>query len=321
MPSPVRTSRALVLGLALSIFPALSAFADTAVQTQVSSYTGSDAVNYLQPLANAFGAALNSSFGYSASIPRASFHISLEAPVMGVIFEEKDRTFTTTSTPGFAASHPSIPHVATEVPTVVGDGAAVGISGIGGTSYWFPGGLDLNSFGLVVPQLRVGAIMGTEALVRWIAYDQSGSDVGKIDLFGIGARHSVSQYLGAKPPLDLAVGAMWQKADVGDNGRGDDFVSTDAFSISLQASKRASIGFLTFEPYTGVAWESFSADVSYEDTNGDLQNISLDGGNDMRFTIGAGFDFLIGHLWADYNFANTDNFSFGLALGNMGHAE
>lgn len=316
MPSPVRTTRALVLGLALSIFPALPVFADTAVQNQVSYYTGADAVNYLQPLANAFGAALNSSFGYSASIPRASFHLSLEAPVMGVIFEEKDRTFSTTAPAGSPMAR------TVDVPTVVGDGAAVTINfGGGGQSYSFPGGLDLNSFGLVVPQLRIGAIMGTEALVRWIAYDQSDSDVGKINLFGIGGRHSISQYLGAKPPLDLAVGAMWQKEDVGDNGRGDDFVSSDAFSISLQASKRASIGFLGFEPYAGVAWESFSADVSYEDTNGELQNISLDGGNDMRFTIGAGFDFLIGHLWADYNFANTDNFSFGLALGNMGHAE
>jgi hypothetical protein len=41
----------------------------------------------------------------------------------------------------------------------------------------------------------------------------------------------------------------------------------------------------------------------------------------MRFTIGAGFNFVAGHLWADYNFADTDNFSFGLALGNVGHAE
>ena len=88
------------------------------------------------------------------------------------------------------------------------------------------------------------------------------------------------------------------------------------FSIQLQASKRAPIGFLNFEPYAGVAWEKFSADLSYEDTNGGLVGVSLDGGNDMRFTVGAGFNFLVGHLWADYNFAHTSNFSFGLALGN-----
>ncbi|HET6462402.1 MAG TPA: hypothetical protein VFH33_01270, partial [Candidatus Krumholzibacteria bacterium] len=89
MPPQVRTTRVLVLGCALSLLLALPAFADTAVQNQVSVYTGANAVGYLQPLANAFGAALNSSFGYSASIPRASFHLSLEAPVMGVIFDDE----------------------------------------------------------------------------------------------------------------------------------------------------------------------------------------------------------------------------------------
>jgi hypothetical protein len=29
-------------------------------------------------------------------------------------------------------------------------------------------------------------------------------------------------------------------------------------------------------------------------------------------------NFVAGHLWADYNFAATNNFSFGLALGNTG---
>ncbi len=311
----VRTTRVLVLGCALSFLLAPPAFADTAVQNQVSVYTGANAVGYLQPLANAFGAALNSSFGYSASIPRASFHISLEAPVMGVIFDDEDRLFDATTEPGFTPSQTN------QVPTVVGSGQAVTVSGSGGSQFSYPGGLDLNSFGLVVPQLRIGAIMGTEAVVRWIAFEQSDADIGKVDLFGIGGRHSISQYMGEKPLLDLAVGAMWQRVNVGDNGQGGDFVSTEAFSLSLQASKRAPVGFLTFEPYAGVAWESFSADISYEDTNGALEDISIDGGNDMRFTVGAGFNFLIGHLWADYNFADTNNFSFGLALGNVGHAE
>ena len=66
---------------------------DGAVQNQISVYTGPNAVGYLQPLANAFGAALNSCFGYSAYIPKTSFHIALEVPVMGVFFEDADRTF------------------------------------------------------------------------------------------------------------------------------------------------------------------------------------------------------------------------------------
>jgi hypothetical protein len=111
---------------------------------------------------------------------------------------------------------------------------------------------------------------------------------------------------------------MWQKVSVGANGHGGDFVTSDAFSVQLQASKRAPVGFLSFEPYAGVAWEKFSVDLSYDDTSGNPVDVSLDGSNTMRFTLGAGFNFVVGHLWADYNWADTKNFSFGLALGNVG---
>lgn len=301
--------------MAALLLAASSALADGTVQNQISIYTGDNAVGYLQPLANAFGAALNSSFGYSAHIPKAKFQLSLEAPVMGVFFEDHDRTFNATTESGFS------PSATVTVPTVVGSGTAVTVGGSGGSLFSFPGGLDLNSFGLVVPQLRIGAIMGTEALVRWVAYPENGADIDNVSLFGIGGRHSISQYMGENPILDLCVGAMWQEVKIDDDGDSGDFVNTDALSLNVMASKRAPVGFLTFEPYAGVAWEKFSADLSYEDNNGDPVNVSVDGDNGMRFTLGAGFNFVIGHLWADYSFADTRSFSFGLALGNTGNAE
>ena len=309
-----RVTGALVVGLAS--FCTSSAFADGIVQNQISVYTGPNAVGYLQPLANAFGATLNSSFGYSAFIPRSSFHLSLEAPVMGVMFEDEDRTFEATTESGFQP-------VSTEaVPTVVGDGDAVTIPGNGGAQFSFPGGLDLNSFGLVVPQLRVSSLMGTEAVVRWVSFEKSSNDIGKIEMFGIGGRHSLSQYMGEQPLLDLAVGALWQTFSVGENDRGGDFVDSDAFMIQVQASKRAPIGgFLTFEPYAAASWETLDVDLAYEDANGEPVSVSLEGENDVRFTLGAGLNFVAGHLWADYSFANTNNFSFGLALGNVGRPQ
>lgn len=318
MLPPVRATGALVVGLALSfIAPAASLAGDGTVQNQISVYTGPNAVGYLQPLANAFGAALNSSFGYSAYIPsKPGLHISLEAPVMGVFFEDDDRTFEATTESGFQ------PVTASDrAPTVVGDGDAVTVSGFGGASFSFPGGLDLNSFGLIVPQLRIASLAGTEAVVRWISYDVGDADIGDISLFGIGGRHSLSQYMGEPPLLDLAVGALWQEFSVGQNDFGNDFVTSNALSVQLQASKRASVGFLTFEPYAGVAWERLDVDLEYDDTGGDPIEVSLEGENDVRFTLGAGLNFAAGHLWADYSFADTNNFSFGLALGNVGHGQ
>jgi hypothetical protein len=305
-------SGALTLVLALPALLPGPALADGAVQNQISVYTGANAEGYLQPLINAFGAALNSSFGYSAYIPKTSFHLSLETPVMGIFFEDEDRTFGATTESGFQ------PATTVDAPTVVGPGEAVIVNGAGGATFAFPGGLDLNSFGLVVPQLRLSSLAGTEAVVRWVAYESGDADVGKIDLFGIGGRHSISQYLGEEPVLDLAVGVLWQSFNVGENSFSDDFFSTDALSIQLQASRRAPVGFLTFEPYVAAAYEQLDVDLAYDDGNGNRVDVAMEGDNTARFTVGAGFNFTAGHLWADYSFADTGNFSFGLALGNVG---
>jgi hypothetical protein len=311
----LRLTGALVVGIALSPLSVGSAFAQGAVQTQVSVYTGANAVGYLQPLANAFGATLNSALGYSAYIPRTSFHLSLEAPVMGVIFEDTDRTFEATTEVGF------IPSTTQIAPTAVGSGDAVTVIGNGGASFAFPGGLDLHSFGLVVPQLRVSSLAGTEAVVRWIAFDKGDSDIGNIALFGIGGRHSLSQYMGEAPVLDMAIGALWQTFKVGENDQGRDFCSTEALSVQLQASRRFPVPFVLFEPYATLAWEKLDVDLEYDGPDGEPVRIALEGQNEVRFTIGGGFNFKGGHVWADYSVSHTDNFSFGLALGNLGRTD
>ena len=285
------------------------------VQGQISVYTGDNAVGYLQPLANALGAALNSGFGYSAYIPKTSFHLSVEAPVMGLFFEDDDRTFQATAESGFV---PQPGTTSYDVPTVVGGSEAVIADGQGGAQFAFPGGFDLNSFGLAVPQLRLSSIAGTEAVVRWAAFETGDNDLGNVDMFGIGGRHSVSQYFGENPPLDVAVGVLYQKLEIGENDFGNPFVDTSALTVQLQGSRRMPVGFMTFEPYGGVAYESLDLDVEYADSNDEAVAVSMEGENSFRFTLGAGLNFAAGQVWADYNFSDTSNFTFGLALGNVG---
>ncbi|HXV12717.1 MAG TPA: DUF6588 family protein, partial [Candidatus Krumholzibacteria bacterium] len=257
--------------------PAVEAAADDgSVQNQVSVYTGDNAVGYLQPLANALGAALNSSFGYSAYIPKTSFHISLEAPVMGLFFADDDKSFQASAESGFV---PLPGETSWSVPTVVGEGSAVVVDGTGGAQFAFPGGLQLNSFGLAVPQLRISSLAGTEAVIRWVAYDQGDADVGKIDMFGIGGRHSISQYLGETPALDLTVGVLYQTLEVGENDFGNPFVDSSALTVQGQASKRLPVGFATLEPYGIVAYESLDLDVEYADTNDQPVAVSMEAEN------------------------------------------
>jgi hypothetical protein len=311
---PLSRTRGTLLPLVVLVLlaPAAAVAADDgAVQAQMSVYTGDNAVGYLQPLANALGATLNTGFGYSAYIPKTSFHLSLEVPVSGLFFEDVDRTFQATTESGFN------PVTTVDAPTVVGSGQAVVVDGQGGAQFAFPGGLDLNSFGLAVPQLRVSSFLGTEAVVRWVAFEQGDADIGKVDMFGIGGRHSISQYFGDEPMLDLTAGLLYQTMELGENEFDNPFVDASALTIQAQASKRLPIGFATLEPYGILAWEKLDVDVEYPDTNNEPVNVAMEGENDVRFTLGAGFNFVAGQVWADYSFANTNSFAFGLALGNL----
>ena len=78
-----------LFGLIVCLAPPVSA----QINDQLSAYTGANATGYLQPLANAFGADLNTGIFRSASIPRMHPTLRLEIEVMSVIFGDGDKTF------------------------------------------------------------------------------------------------------------------------------------------------------------------------------------------------------------------------------------
>jgi hypothetical protein len=301
---------ALALVVALCASPASAQLND-----QLKAYTGVNAEGYLQPLSSAFGAALNDAFFYSADIPTSGIRITLEFPIMGVIFSDDDRTFSAVPEGSFT------PSSAVEAPTIVGSGEAKVITNSGGGSYAFPGGFDLNSFGLVVPQLRIGGIRGTEALIRWFAIDpDTDSELGNISLYGFGLRHSISQYLSEDFPLDLAGGFMWQSFTVGENAGGDDLISSDALSFGVQGSKTLGAGFISIIPFAGLSFDTFSMDVQYtsEVEGEELIDLSFDSENTVHLTLGAGIQLPVAHVHGAFNIASQSSFNFGIALGNVG---
>jgi hypothetical protein len=307
------TRCAFVLALACAAFAvAVPAFAQ--VENQLSVYTGENAKGYLAPLNDAFGASLNNGFFYSARIPSTGVRVSLEFPVMGVVFGDDQKTFSATTEDPFSPTTES-----SDAPTIVGPGEAVSVMGQGGTQFYFPGGFNLNSFGLVVPQLRVGNVKGTEALVRLVAGVEAGdAELGKISLFGIGARHSISQWFDM--PVDLAAGFMYQTFKMCENSGGGDLVATDAYSIGVQTSKPFPIGFAAFEPYAGFSYDSFQTDVQYKSSSSGstLLDVQFDRENTAHFTLGVGLNLVAAHAWGQFDFARQNSFSFGVAFGNLG---
>ncbi|MFQ5512326.1 MAG: DUF6588 family protein [Candidatus Krumholzibacteriia bacterium] len=300
MPALVR----YVKGLGLAVLALLAACpAGAQIGNQLSAYTGLNATGYLQPLADAFGADLNSGLYHSARIPSHP-HLSVEVKVMSVMFDNEDRTFLATTEGLFD------PPQTVQAPTIVGSGAVVTVPGTGGTTFAFPGGFDLSSFAIAVPQVRFGAFAGTEGVIRFFAVDTGDVELGDIKLFGFGVRHSFSQYFGPLFPLDLSGGFFWQSFEMG-----GDLVDTKAFSIGLQASK----DMVLLQPYAGVSWDRFSLDVLYEsDALGAPQTIDLafESESSLHLTVGLGLNLAILNVHGEYNIAEQSGFAFGLAIGN-----
>ncbi len=271
------------------------------IEDQLSAYTGANAEGYLQPLSDAFGADLNSGWYHSAYIPEDGFHWSIEFRVMGTIFSDDAATFSATTQSGFS------PEQTVDAPTVVGSGDAVTVGGDGGTEFSFPGGFDLNSFAMAVPQLKLGSFKGTEAVIRYFALDVGDVEIGNVKLLGFGARHSISQYLDPEFPVDLAGGFMWQRFTLG-----DDFIEANAFTIGVQASR--SFGWI--EPYAGLSYDTFSMSVSYDaDESGETEEIDLDAESSVCLCLGCAVGIAPVMVNAEYSIAAQNSFVFGLAIG------
>jgi hypothetical protein len=284
------------------------------IEDQLSAYTGENAKGYMQPLNDALGASLNNGFYYSARIPESGFRLSVEFVGVAIKFDDADRVFNAVAESPFQPvdGEPS----SIDAPTIIGNGEAVLIDGLNGTSFAFPGGLDLNGFGLVIPQIRFGNVKGTEGLLRIVkGLDIGDSELGKIDLLGIGLRHSLSQYF-ADPALDLAAGGLWQTFKIGENSENGDLVDTNAFSLGVQASKALPMGSVGIEPYAGLSYDSFKMKMEYK-SGEDLLEVDFDRSGTVHFAVGAGFNFYIGQIWAQYDWAQVNGFSLGLALGNI----
>ena len=289
----------------LALIACIGSSASAQLAARLASYTGRNAPGYLEPLVDAFGADLNAGLFHSARVPKSGLHLSLEVVAMSARFSDDDRTFRAVTENGFA------PATSIEAPTVIGPQDAVVVDGESGTHFWFPGGFDLASFDFAAPQLRIGALYGTEALIRLGFLHSSSEDIGNFSLYGFGVRHSVSQYFN-RSPIDIAIGACWQRFRVGDKEGGGDLLSAEAWSAGVQMSKRLK----WLEPYGEVAYDDFGLDLSYEGSSPeDAVAMSLDSGDHFHMTLGLSVNASIFNVYGEYNSGGQNAFALGLALG------
>lgn len=307
MRVPIRSWSALVY-VAVALAVASSAAAQ--IEDQLSEYAEANGEGYLQPIADAIGADLNGGLWHSAYIPEDAFYVNVETRLIAVFFGDDQRTFTYTPGPG---DQDPTDGASLKVPTAVGDTEGGVIPTVAPPEIAYVPGFDINSFAVAVPQIRIGAVRGTEAVIRYIAFDAGGDvELGNMSLIGLGARHSISQYMAPDFPVDLAAGFFWQSFKLG-----DELIESQAMTFGVQVSKRYPAGFAIIEPYGGLAYDMFSMDVTYDfegarDT--ETVNLEMESDASVRFTLGLHVQAAFLDINGEYNFAAMNGFALGVGF-------
>jgi len=269
------------------------------IEDYLNSYTGENGKGYMQPFADAFGANVNSGFFHSADIPLVGIKVYVGVVTMTAFIADDAKSFQASTGEFFN------PSTTLEAPTIFGSIDGTTVNGSAGTTYHFPGGLNISKLPIAVPQLTVGSFMGTDATLRFIQLNL-GDNFGDLSVFGIGLRHSISQYIPLLP-LKIAGGIYYQTFKVGD------VVDASAFFISAQASY--SLPVITL--YGGLGYESSSMDLNYKFGSGDTAeeiSFNLTAENTVRLTLGAALKLAFITLNADYNIGNQNVLVLGLGF-------
>ncbi|MFP4048195.1 MAG: DUF6588 family protein [Bacteroidales bacterium] len=264
----------------------------------IRKYTDDNGKLYMQPLADAFGANLNSGLYHNARIEINGFQFYLGLTAMMAYVPESNKTFEGT-TQGFFS-----PEQTTVAPTIFGSSEVVEVAGDDGTVYTFPGGLNIDQLPLAAPTLSIGSLYGTNATFRFLAAD-IGEDFGKINLFGWGLRHNINQYFNILP-INMAAGFYMQSFSVGD------FVDAKSWLFNIQGSYNWSL--LTF--YGGIGIENSGLDVSYVYEEDDTEiDFDMEGANKIRGTLGLTVNLGPVKLHTDYTLASQSLLTMGLGVG------
>jgi hypothetical protein len=294
-------SRCSMILLAL-IFLVTAARSESSFEKTLKSFTANEVKGYIQPLADVFGANMNAGWYRSAELPRTGFNISFNIIGMAAKIGTDQQVYTANAPAGYNPA-------TFETATVFGKQGKTVTDVNTGLSYrGSDGALDVSLFPLATLQVTIGHLYGTELIIRGIPLPEI-SGAPKITFWGVGGRHSISQYLfsGDDAPVHIAAGVFYNRISLGD------FVTVSAFSAGPQVSKKFSV----LELYGALAYESNSMNIKFTSTatGSPTVDIELPGENNFHGTIGAALNLGFLHLHADANFGSLTSFSTGIGFG------
>lgn len=209
-------------------------------------------------------------------------------------------------------------------------------------SFDLPKGSGMNTMQFAVPQIEIGSYMGTELLLRFIPKINYGETIGDFGFFGVGLKHSISQYFfdfDQERTFDLAVQFAYQQSTL-DNIFGETNAqltsNANILNFNIQGSKNIED---IVDVYTGISFEQIdiAADFVYTlpiatqielglvdenkqvdpargypgDTKPQTTTLTVDDFN-IKWVIGLKKDFGPVAIFASYNVSKFDIFNGGL---------
>ncbi len=125
-----------------------------------------------------------------------------------------------------------------------------------------PPGVDLTTLIAAVPQVEIGSLWGTELLLRFIPPVEFDENIGEFAFWGIGLRHSLSQYFPERW-FDAAVQAIYQGTNLKNTvGLTESKLDANAtiWSANIHVSKE---WWETFAVFTGFNYEQIDVNTTY----------------------------------------------------------
>jgi hypothetical protein len=127
-----------------------------------------------------------------------------------------------------------------------------------------PPGQDMRTVFAAVPQLEIGALWGTELLLRFIPPVQWDRNVGHFAFWGLGLTHSIAQYWGRKLPLEGALQVVYQGTALR-NTVGETGARLRAWAMIWSVNVHLAYTILPWRMllYCGGAWERLRIESEY----------------------------------------------------------
>lgn len=297
-----------------------------ALQNVSESY----ADNYVQPISNTFGAGVNAGLFRGADVgnslvPGFPLNVYLGVSVSGTLTSSMKTSFRPfgNGQETFTASgreFTAIYEGAGEVPTVMGDTEPTNeylriIDNATGQTVLrekAPQGLVNTPVApLVIPQLGVGSLAGTDVQLRYFPKSElsfAGSGYGTVGVFGLALRHDIDQWFPAPLPFNIAVQGAWNQFSLENElGPGDtqEVLGASGWALNLQASKGLPVAPITF--YGGLQYEKFNVDYNYNLPNVGEISLSQTAANNFRGLAGVTFTAAVVRINVDYAIGSANN--------------